>query len=769
MKKSILFFSALLAGLPFCLAQSFYDIGSVQTIELTFPFSNWDTRLDTAKAGTEGYIIATSCTINGEVFDSVGVKYKGNSSYSANNAKNPLHIELNTVKDGQDYEGYTDIKLGNGFSDPSFVREVLSYEILRNYMDAPLSNFAKVYVNGNYLGLYSSSEHIGKKFAANHFYSNDNALFKCNPASVGGPGGTSGAADLRYLGANASSYYNSYELKSDDAGGWQELVHLCDTLNNHTAALEQVLDVDRAIWMLAFNNVLVNLDSYSGAFRQNYYLYRDDNGRFAPVVWDLNMSFGGFPMLSNGGGGGFLDTTAMKNLALSANSTSSNHPLIQKIWNTPPYKRMYIAHAKTIVEEMLATGWYFDRAQQIQDVVEADVLADNNKFYSNANFYSSLTTNISGNGGGGGFGAPGIKNLATGRQNFLNGTTEFTNTAPTIADVSLSVPAPAVFETIWVTANIAGANNVLLGYRFATPGAFVKTPMFDDGLHNDGAAGDQVYGVQLTLASAFTQYYVYAENNNAGKFSPVRAEHEFYSIHATVPAMAEGEVVINEFVIDNETGVEDANGQTEDWIELYNNTASPRSLANLYLTDNPDNLDKWQFPEYAVIPANGYLAVWCDEDNGQSGLHASFKLSNVEGQLLLNYSPADILGDVSYSAQQDDRAIARCENGTGDFMPGVVPTFLAFNTCQTSAVENTGAPVQQDFLLYPNPATGAIHLVANASPIESVEVMDATGQVRFKHASVDATATTIPLDGFPAGAYWVRVNGGKAKAFVVGR
>ena len=38
---------------------------------------------------------------------------------------------------------------------------------------------------------------------------------------------------------------------------------------------EKVLDVDRALWMLAFNNVLVNLDSYSGAFRQNYYLYHD--------------------------------------------------------------------------------------------------------------------------------------------------------------------------------------------------------------------------------------------------------------------------------------------------------------------------------------------------------------------------------------------------------------------------------------------------------------------------------------------------------------
>lgn len=39
--------------------------------------------------------------------------------------------------------------------------------------------------------------------------------------------------------------------------------------------------------MLAFDNVLVNIDSYIGTFKQNYYLYKDDNGRFNAIVWDL--------------------------------------------------------------------------------------------------------------------------------------------------------------------------------------------------------------------------------------------------------------------------------------------------------------------------------------------------------------------------------------------------------------------------------------------------------------------------------------------------
>ncbi len=123
----------LFTGLSF--AQSFYDISTVQTIEITFSQSNWDYMLDTAKAGSDGYIMAQSVSINGIIYDSVGVKYKGNSTYNPGFIKNPFHIELDAYKE-QDHQGYTDIKLSNVAKDPSFLREVLSYSILRQYMAA---------------------------------------------------------------------------------------------------------------------------------------------------------------------------------------------------------------------------------------------------------------------------------------------------------------------------------------------------------------------------------------------------------------------------------------------------------------------------------------------------------------------------------------------------------------------------------------------------------------------------------------------------------
>ena len=56
------------------LSQDFYNLNTIQTIEITFSQTNWDQLLDNEYASTGNYILAENVTINGEVFDSVGVK-----------------------------------------------------------------------------------------------------------------------------------------------------------------------------------------------------------------------------------------------------------------------------------------------------------------------------------------------------------------------------------------------------------------------------------------------------------------------------------------------------------------------------------------------------------------------------------------------------------------------------------------------------------------------------------------------------------------------
>lgn len=395
-------------------AQSFYDINTIQEIKIYFGFSNWDYRMDTAKAGLEGYTQADSVIVNGTKLLQCGVKYKGNSSYDAARTKNPIHIKLDYINN-QNYQGYQDIKLGNGFTDNSIIREPLGYQILRQYMNAPLANFAKVYINGSYYGIMNNAEDINNEFLINNYYSNNKAFIKCNPVNAG-PGSGNGS-NLAYNGTDTANYNTKYELQSDFEDDWYELINLCDTLNNYYSSLNSILDIDRALWMLAFNNVLVNLDSYTGNFRQNYYLYRNHKNQWIPTIWDLNMCFGGFS--SAGGTASNLTPATMQTMNYLLHKNENGWPLIYKLLNDPFYEKMYLAHCRTINNENFVNGNYKTNANSMHTLVDNAVQTDVNYLGTYANFQNSLTTNTSVSGGGQSV-SPGLFPLMDGRATYLN-------------------------------------------------------------------------------------------------------------------------------------------------------------------------------------------------------------------------------------------------------------------------------------------------------------------------------------------------------------
>ncbi len=661
-------------------AQDFYNIDKVQTIKIVFAESNWDALLDAEKAGDENYIMAQSVTINGVFFDSVGVKYKGNSTYDSRQTKNPFHIELDTYKD-QKYENYTDIKLSNAAKDPSFIREVLSYKLLREYMDAPLSNFANVYVNDKLIGLYSSSEAVSKKFVDSRFGSKSNTFVKCNPVNGAGQGTTS-LPNLVYKGNDSSQYYSAYELKSDT--GWDELIDLCDTLKNNVADIEKILDVDRALWMLAFDNMIVNLDSYIGGFAQNYYLYRDDNGRFIPVVWDLNESIGTFSM---SGSGNLNNTASKQRLDHLLHSNDASYPLISQLLSVPTYKKMYLAHCKTfLTDNFTNNGLYYTEGLAMQAIIDAHVQADQNKFYTYNNFVSNLTSDISGGGGPGpGSSTPGITTLMNGRYSYLMGLSDFSTTEPTISDIKTSTSTPKVGNKIGITANVVNEDAVVLRYRTQDRAPFSKVTMYDDGQHNDGAANDNVYGAEITIESAITEYYIYAENSTIGKFSPTNAEHEFYSIKSSIET-AEGDIVINEFLASNDVTIADQDGGYDDWIEIYNKGSVTVDLEGYSLTDDITDFTLFTFPTGTMIQPNEYIVVWADKEMEQEGYHADLKLSASGESIYLTNAELSIIDSVNFGSQETDISVGRYPNGTGDFRV-MTPTPGAMNTVESAASE----------------------------------------------------------------------------------
>jgi len=123
------------------------------------------------------------------------------------------------------------------------------------------------------------------------------------------------------------------------------------------------------------------------------------------------------------------------------------------------------------------------------------------------------------------------------------------------------------------------------------------------------------------------------------------------------PALAQN-VIVNEFMAKNGTAFVDQDGDSSDWIELYNASAAAVNLAGWSLTDDATDLTKWVFPA-EVIPASGYLVVFASsKDRAVAGaeLHTNFKLSGSGEYLSLRRADGSVATEFApaYPAQFDD-------------------------------------------------------------------------------------------------------------------
>ncbi len=513
----------------FAQQNSLYDPEHIVEIRIDFDRSDWDYILDSLKRAGQKERIPAGVTIDGKRFEQVGVRYKGNSSYfnvrKYHHRKLPFNLKADAYIDGQRFPGgFETIKLSNGFRDPSFIREVLSYEIARQYMPASRANLAKLYVNGEYLGLYTNTESVNEDFLERYFDDHNNAFFKCDPEwhakqKEGCP--ESDKASLQYIGDEPACYSTYYERKSHRKNDWEKLIELCYLLNREPQRIEEVLDVDAALWMLAFNNLLVNLDSYTGRLCHNYYLYRLPDGRFTPIVWDMNLSFGGFRYAGLGKG---LSDEQMQQLSpfLHYKQQNEKRPLITKLLRNNLYRKIYLAHLKTMLEEQILSGKLEEQARSWYKRIDEEVQKDPHKLYSYEAFqnsYDQLTL-------AGKSKIIGIGQLMEARQAYLSKHPVFQGEAPQIEKVeALRFENELVFQ-----AKASGAQRVWLAYRTKGPGhTFKRVEMFDDSGHSDEMAEDGIWGIEMPYQSN-VEYYIIAEGKKIACLFPKRASFEYLRV-----------------------------------------------------------------------------------------------------------------------------------------------------------------------------------------------------------------------------------------------
>lgn len=170
--------------------------------------------------------------------------------------------------------------------------------------------------------------------------------------------------------------------------------------------------------------------------------------------------------------------------------------------------------------------------------------------------------------------------------------------------------------------------------------------------------GVAVTGSQSVGPASTTTYLLTATNPAGSSFAEVTVGVD----EAILPP------VLNEFMADNGSTLEDQEGDSPDWLEIYNRNAFNLTLEDYYLTDDSAALTTWRFPAGASVPANGYLIVFLsgkDLRDPTAPLHTDFQLSKSgeylalvapDGTTVLGQFPTDFPTTMEYPAQKEDRS-----------------------------------------------------------------------------------------------------------------
>ncbi|MBN1874423.1 MAG: CotH kinase family protein [Anaerolineae bacterium] len=126
-------------------------------------------------------------------------------------------------------------------------------------------------------------------------------------------------------------------------------------------------------------------------------------------------------------------------------------------------------------------------------------------------------------------------------------------------------------------------------------------------------------------------------------------------------------IVLNEYMASNSVTIDDEDGDSSDWIELYNNSTTAVNLTGFGLSDDPGDPFRWTFPAVELGPQS-HLLVWASGKNrAQPGqpLHTNFSISADGEPLLLTHPGGWTIDRVGPVALPRDISYGRQPNGAG--------------------------------------------------------------------------------------------------------
>lgn len=663
----------------------------------------------------------------------VGFRIRGNTSI--NSGKKSFKVAFNSFTKGKQFLGVEKLNLNGEHNDPSLMRAKLSWELLRNIgLPGSRTSYVLLYINDEYRGVYLNVEHIDEEFTDKVFDDGSGNLYKCLYP-----------ADLNDLGSNPASYSNEvngrrpYDLQGNrTVEDYTDLVELIQVINQTPLAdlpceLEAIFNVDDYLKFVAFDVLIGNWDGHLYN-KNNFYLYHNQRtNRFEYLAYDLDNTLG-------------IDWIGRD--WADRNPYTWDHesrPLYERLMDIPTYREQYTGYLKSFALDHFTGTWFRMRAAEIQILIGPHVQTD--PFYP-LDYGFTHTDFLE------------ATEQAWGNPMVDYGVAEFVDERRD----ALSQQLDAVNPDLIVLTHFLGESpqDGALHYRVLVEGApdrvellyaingapFETTvPMSDNGQNGDQLAGDGIYELALPLAvtqNTFT-YRFRAWKGSAFVTEPCTPLVQHL-------ASSELPLVINELLAGNSIGLADEWNERDDWIEIYNAGADPIDLSNIYLTDDFDRPDRFQFPVMSLLPGD-FVLVWADDDPEQGELHAPFKLERKGEEVALFERDGDdfrLLDRIGYEEQITNISYGRFVDADSLWINFTKPTPGATNRMDDPPIDDPG------LIFWPNPnLTGVLFF----SETLDLEVFDTQGRL------VDSfeTINSLEVTDWESGIYFLRHEEGVFK------
>ena len=623
----------------------------------------------------------------------IGFRLRGNTSRDSQ--KKSFKVSFNTFEKGREYRGLDKMNLNGEHNDPSIIRSKLSWDIFRKIdLPAPRANHVKLYINDEYFGLYINVEHIDNEFVQDRFGTDAGNLYKCLYP-----------ADLSYISDNPNDYKwspdwadrRTYDLKTNtEEDDYSDLASLIGFMENSSLSefekkIEGYLNVDGVLRWMAVDILTGNWDNYW--FNQNnFYLYNNPvTHQFEFIPYDYDNTFG-------------IDWSGIGWGDRDVNYWGENRLLTARILEVEEYRNRFNFYLNNIIQEVFNEKSLFaeiDRIKtMVQDAAMQDMYRTRDYGYGIGEYHASFTSALTGHV------KYGLKPFISMRIESALRQIKLNNIHPIIRWVETDLQKTETGITLVIRARLIDEASISATAQVIHTDTEEIT-LNDTGEGADETVSDGIFTGEILLATDFgsISFSVHAKD---AKDKTRRFPNNPDRMIELTQSSVFGELVINEFMADNETGIQDESEKFEDWVELYNPTGEPVALNNYFLTDDAVDPLKWALPD-TTIPSQGFLLIWADNDDDEGTLHTNFGLSK-DGEFIGLYLESQhqkqAVDTLSFGLQSDDVSFGRETDGGDIFKFFTNPTPGSSNTMSTSNEdedENSSPNEIQLFQNYPNP------------------------------------------------------------------